>query len=273
MEKIMTESLVSVIVPVYNTDCRYLDRCISSVLNQTYRNIELILSDDGSDEKTAKILDEYGAQDDRIRVLHHKNKGVGGARNDGLAVAGGGYIVFEDSDNWLDKDCIEYMLTLKQETNSDIVQVSRYINTDTKQTSLNIKNEVLSGDKMYDSFLSPLLGISWAVVGKLYPAAMIKDYKFDERVRVWEDYIFNRTLLFDYPECVICVSDKPKHHYYMREDSIMHSAIRPVHMKSYDVFKSDVPKVILENKEYRSCMNIFWLGELLNISYRLQRLV
>ena len=90
--------IVSVIVPIYNVE-KYLDRCISSIINQTYKNLEIILVDDGSTDKSGAICDNYKIKDCRIKVIHKQNGGLGYARNSGLDVATGQYVTFIDGDD------------------------------------------------------------------------------------------------------------------------------------------------------------------------------
>ena len=95
--------LISIIIPVYKVE-PYLERCLDSVVGQTYRNLEIILVDDGSPDRSGEICDEYAAHDGRIIVIHQENQGVSAARNAGLDIAKGDYILFVDSDDWLEKD-------------------------------------------------------------------------------------------------------------------------------------------------------------------------
>lgn len=113
-------SKISVIIPVYNVEA-YLRQCIDSVLNQSFKDIEIILIDDGSTDDSGNICDLYCAQDDRIHVIHKKNEGLACARNDGIALASAQYIMFVDSDDWVERDfCIEpYNKAVKN--NADIV--------------------------------------------------------------------------------------------------------------------------------------------------------
>ena len=104
------EPLISVIIPVYKVE-KYLKRCIDSVINQTYKNLEIILVDDGSPDNCPKICDDYSKKDKRIKVIHKKNGGVSAARNKGLKLSNGDYIVFVDSDDWLEYNFVEEMLT------------------------------------------------------------------------------------------------------------------------------------------------------------------
>ena len=99
------KSLVTIIIPVYNAE-RWLCRCLNSVINQTYQNLEIILINDGSLDGSANICDEYATKDHRIRVIHQKNCGVSASRQKGIDYATGEYLIHVDSDDWVDKDMI-----------------------------------------------------------------------------------------------------------------------------------------------------------------------
>ncbi len=106
------DELISVIVPVYKVE-DYLSRCVDSILSQTYRNIEVILVDDGSPDKCGEICDRYAQHDPRVRVIHKENGGLSDARNAGIEIAQGQYISFIDSDDWVHPEFLEslYQLT------------------------------------------------------------------------------------------------------------------------------------------------------------------
>lgn len=106
----MAEEKVSVIVPVYNVE-KYLHKCLDSIINQTYRNLEIILVDDGSPDNCGAICDEYAQKDSRIKVIHQKNGGLSAARNTGLDCAVGEYISFVDSDDWVSEEFIEQLIS------------------------------------------------------------------------------------------------------------------------------------------------------------------
>ena len=112
--------IISIIVPVYNVES-YLERCINSILNQTFKNFELILVDDGSTDKSGEICDSFAGYDKRIRVIHKKNGGLSSARNVGLDVSIGKYIGFVDSDDWIDEFMYEKLYRNMIKTKSDIV--------------------------------------------------------------------------------------------------------------------------------------------------------
>lgn len=112
--------LISIIVPVYKVE-KYIHQCVDSILSQTFRDFELILVDDGSPDNCPAICDEYAAKDNRVRVIHKKNSGLSSARNAGLAISSGAFIVFVDSDDWLREDALEVLLTRQQQTGADLV--------------------------------------------------------------------------------------------------------------------------------------------------------
>ena len=112
--------LISVIVPVYNVE-KYLNRCVDSIINQTYSNLEIILINDGSTDTSGKICDEYKKRDNRIHVIHQKNGGLSAARNAGIVIANGNYFIFVDSDDLIHPQCIEILYKVIKNDCSDIV--------------------------------------------------------------------------------------------------------------------------------------------------------
>ena len=114
---------VSIIVPVYNVE-KYLERCLDSLINQTFKDIEIICIDDGSIDNSGKILDEYAAKDSRLKVIHQNNAGQAAARNNGMKIASGRYISFVDSDDWVDKDFIEKLYDAIIRNDADIAAAS-----------------------------------------------------------------------------------------------------------------------------------------------------
>lgn len=115
--------LISVIVPVYNVE-KYLARCVDSIVNQTYKNLEIIFVDDGSTDLCPQMCDDYAEKDSRIKVVHKKNGGLSDARNAGMAVATGEYISFIDSDDYVSDDFFECLLDVMNKENSDIAECS-----------------------------------------------------------------------------------------------------------------------------------------------------
>lgn len=114
------KGLVSVIIPVYNVE-QYLDECVQSVLRQTYRNLEIILVDDGSTDRSGELCDGYAAQDKRIRCIHQPNGGLSRARNEGLRLAEGEFVYFLDSDDWIEPDSLQAMRDCAVQTGAALV--------------------------------------------------------------------------------------------------------------------------------------------------------
>ena len=117
----MDAPLISVIVPVYKVE-KYLDRCVQSIVDQTYRNLEIILVDDGSPDNCPAICDAWAEKDNRIKVIHKENGGLSDARNAGMAITTGEYIAFVDSDDWVDRSFMETLLDLSVRTGADIAE-------------------------------------------------------------------------------------------------------------------------------------------------------
>ena len=137
----MKEELISVIIPVYNVE-KYIRYCLDSVINQTYKNLEIIIVDDGTKDSSGEIAEEYAAKDSRIKVIHKENGGLSDARNVGLDVATGDYIAFLDSDDVIALDFYEYLYNLIKENDYDIAECEFYrIPSDDIENVQNILDE------------------------------------------------------------------------------------------------------------------------------------
>lgn len=172
-------NLVTIIVPVYNVE-KYLERCLNSIIKQSYSNLEIILIDDGSTDNSGKICDEFQNIDKRIHTIHKKNGGLSSARNTGMDKAHGIYITFIDSDDWIDERFIELMVSEMENTGSDIVQCGyKRINSSGKITyETNLKKQYLVTKKdILDAFF--ITGnFQTMACAKLYKNSFINDYRF-----------------------------------------------------------------------------------------------
>ena len=156
----MQNDLISVVLPIYNVE-KYLERCISSVVNQTYRNLEILLVDDGSPDRCPQICDDWAAKDARIHVIHKKNAGLGMARNTGIDHASGKYICFFDSDDYVALNTIELAYGEIQRQNAQIVCFG-YHDVDSDGTILRsiaptCPKDCFSGREVQENFLPNLL--------------------------------------------------------------------------------------------------------------------
>lgn len=118
-------NIVSVIVPIYNISC-YLKKCLDSIINQKYKNLEIVLVDDGSTDGSSKICDDYASYDERIKVIHKKNEGLVRARKTGLLASSGDIIAYVDGDDWIESDMIETLYNIMESQDVDIVMCGRY---------------------------------------------------------------------------------------------------------------------------------------------------
>lgn len=154
---------ISVIVPVYNTES-YLKKCIESIINQTFRNIEIILVDDGSTDTSAEILADYALRDNRIIVIHQENQGLSAARNAGMRSAKGEYIMFVDSDDWIDANTCEKAISAARTSFADIVMwtyVREYQSSSRITEMFDMKSLTWSGAKKKCCVLS-VDGAAWS---------------------------------------------------------------------------------------------------------------
>ena len=195
--------LISVIVPVYNVE-RYLKQCVDSILRQTYKNLELILVDDGSTDSSGQICDECRSLYMRCSVLHKINDGLGMARNTGIEVMRGKYVMFVDSDDWIKPDYIERLYEVIVQTGVDYCKggYERFIDNGRIVGKLHLNNEFFPGTKAKTSLLPRMVGaeptkhdcIEGSVCGALYNTAVITANKLtfpSEREYISEDMAFN----------------------------------------------------------------------------------
>lgn len=208
-----SDVLVSVIVPIYNV-ARYLPACLDSVLAQTCRNFELILVDDGSPDECPSICDEYAGKDSRIKVIHKRNGGVSSARNAGIKVSCGKFIVFIDPDDYIDSDLLEYVLACQESTGADII-VCGYRRVDEKGNLLVDEVvsrhgvEVFSPEKAVINNFKGVCGFRPNTCGTLFSRRVVSF--FDESIMTAEDqpYIIGTYLNAD----MIAICDKAKYSY------------------------------------------------------------
>lgn len=182
--------MVSVIVPIYNAE-KTIDRCINSILLQTYRDFELLLVDDGSTDSTRTICEEYAKQDTHIRIIQKENGGVSSARNLGLCFARGEYVAFVDSDDWVGENYLSN-LTSHMQNDVDIVMSYNWYITKIKQEQEQYPLGFFDAESFQQMFVSNDMHYHTAPWGKLFRKAIIDSHNlsFDEKVHIGEDLLF-----------------------------------------------------------------------------------
>lgn len=214
--------VISVIVPVYKVE-KYLDRCVDSLVNQVYKNLEIILVDDGSPDNCPMMCDAWAQKDNRIKVIHKENGGLSDARNAGLEIANGQFIAFVDSDDWIDFDLFHTLLTALNKSNSDIAccKIVKVMEDGQKSQVGNFLGEY----EVYDteSAMHELIidrDIQQVVWNKLYKRKVLGNIKF-EKGKYNEDEFWTYQVVGNANQVVVV--DYPGYYYLQRNSSIMGS--------------------------------------------------
>lgn len=226
-------TLISVVVPVYNVE-KYLYRCVDSIRNQTYQNLEIILVDDGSTDNSGILCDEIAERDIRIKVIHKKNGGLSSARNTGIAASTGDCVGFVDSDDWIMSDMYEYLLSLMNSKNAEIAQINI---KKASKFSMNVQKQeekinVLSGKKILQHYMvmSTVTG-SYSVWRCLFRKEILNGFGFREG-KIHEDMDFKYKAL---QRCKVYIeSNLIKYFYFQSTGSITTSGLRQKDFDLYD---------------------------------------
>lgn len=221
------KDLISVIVPVYNVE-EYIRECLNSIINQTYKKLEIILIDDGSTDKSGEICEEYMAKDNRIKVIHQGNAGLSDARNAGIEIATGNYIQFIDSDDYIDEDMLETLYNLIIENDADIAMCSNYILKDgIKSCECSNKKYIYDRKEALKEILidETIRSYSW---NKLAKKELFNEIRFPSK-RVFED-VLTTPKLFEKSNKVVFL-DTPKYYYRQRKGSILNKQTKQLRLQ------------------------------------------
>lgn len=212
---VKSNDLVSIILPVYNVE-KYLDDCIKSLINQSYKNLEIIFIDDGSTDNSGKILDNYQKKDKRIKVYHKSNGGVSSAKNLGLKHSTGKYITFVDPDDYVTFEYVEYLLNLIKNNNADIAYTKNFFdNYNKKQVDKESISIIDSHKSLYDILTYQ---INVAVWNKIYR----REFLFDNNIKFYEDIFMGEGFNFNvlaFSKANKIVTSNKKIYYYRRDNN------------------------------------------------------
>ena len=261
----MTEELISVIVPVFNA-ASYLDRCIKSIVNQTYINLEIILVDDGSTDTSGTICDIWAKKDSRIQVIHQPNNGPSAARNAGIDLSTGDWLAFADSDDWLNTAMLETLYTAVRNSHGVNMAVCGFTmafedKIEEKQCSGRIYT--LTRDEAIHDVLYQCLPISPASsCNKLYARHLWDTMRFPVGTYYEDAYLRSRM----YVQCEkIVVVDQNLYFYYQREDSTMHLQKLSTLMDGINVLREECEFLCSLYPHLRSLANIKVLNAIENV--------
>ncbi len=234
--------LISIIIPVYNVE-KYLEKCILSVINQTYKNIEIILVNDGSPDNSIEICKKYARIDSRIIYIEKENGGLSSARNVGIDVAKGEYIGFVDSDDYISSDMYEKLYDIISSENADMAICNlNWVDENGKTLDGHIspiKDEVCSQKDIFEKFLSNNYFYYVTAVNRLYAKHLFTNIRFPEG-KLHEDE-FTAHLFYDKCDKVVCCSES-LYFYVQRQSSIMN--------KSFSVKRLDAAEAIIKRTNF-----------------------
>ena len=216
------DPLISIIIPCFNAE-KTLEKCLESVVQQSYANLEIIIIDDGSTDETSLIYNKFQSNDERILVLKQQNSGVSKARNTGVKAATGDYICFVDSDDWAELNYCSELYSLLVGENADISIVEASYEDENGNV---LCSKPISDEKIFDGNRALVLLLEDQEIqshpwGKLFKADLLKNVHFPENLKCFEDYstlfkIFNKAVK-------VVKSNEKLYHYIQREDSLSHN--------------------------------------------------
>ena len=258
--------LISVIIPVYNTE-KYVEKALSSVMEQTYKNLEIIVIDDKSTDDSPRIIDEIASKDIRVQVYHNeKNIGHSLARNRGLELAHGDYIGFVDSDDYIHPQFYERLLSLLEESETDIAICRKKAFKDEEEIpdfneALTGKVKVENRSQYMEHFMDPFTGpVSW-VGTKLYKAELFENTRFKEFFG--EDLVINAEMALKVKK-VVWTEDK-LYAYRVRTGSTTAAWTKDLSVPSAHSYLAAMDVLKDEDEQYTNRLTIYTIGKLANL--------
>ena len=254
-ERLEDNKLVSVVIPVFNVE-KYLRECLDSVIQQSYSNLDIIIVDDGTKDNSGKIADEYEKIDPRIRVVHKENKGVASARNVGIELAKGEFIVFIDSDDWVSTDYVDYLMYLQKVSDSDMCFTSEFF---TQKTDFQVKKEsvkTITAEEAATMLLSP-----YVVVGtynKIYRLSWLKEKNIKQNEELFSGEGLHFIVLAAQNANHVTISNK-KIYYYRRNVAESATTKFNINMFLNNEYSLELieKSSIVNGEKYRTMLELF----------------
>ena len=237
--------LITVIVPIYNVEL-YLCKCVDSIINQTYKNIEIILVDDGSTDSCGEICDSYVEKDSRIKVIHKQNGGLSDARNAGIEILTGKYVTFIDSDDWVEATYVEQLYKLIVENNADL-SVCDFYCIDSENYIYNLpatdmKVFVWNREEAI-SMLLTVNKMSTSAWGKLYKSKFFTENNIRfPKGKLFEDIPVTYKIVLEADKIVF--GNYALYNYFVRQQSISNTSFTPQRMHAIENLESVLPQVL-----------------------------
>lgn len=239
--------MVSIVIPVYNVE-KYLEDCVNSVISQTYRDLQIILVDDGSTDSSGDICDVFAEKDERIQVIHKKNGGLSEARNVGTAVSDGAFVFYLDSDDYLENDALQVLLRTQDQHRADVVVGNYFYTYDDHEDVAENKGQVLDKATSIKRLMSgEIQTFAW---GKLVRAEIAKRHKFPVGL-LFEDHFWTH-LVFQDSDIIACIP-QPLVHYRQRQNSISYTFTE----KRLDIIKGWEARISFLQENYPEILPLY----------------
>lgn len=254
----MEEKKISVIVPVFNAG-KYLHRCLDSILNNTYRNLEIICVNDGSTDDSLRILREYEKLDPRLRVIEQENLGVSSARNAGLKTFTGDFVSFVDSDDWIHPRFFEVLFRAAEECQAAI-SACKYVSATKMSEFAELHSKSVTCFSRNDAMKHHV--IRKYITARIYRKELLNGIQFINGVQLGEDNIFNIHILCGHPTILIAFTDMDMYYYFSNPQSITHTIPCEKYLDAAEWYINHIPSFIDKQAKLclldQACKNIWW---------------
>lgn len=244
----MNKPLVSILVPVYNVEA-YLPQCLDSLVGQTYPHLQIVLIDDGSTDGSWRVMQEYAARDERIGIYHQENQGVGTTRNHLLEKIKGDYVLFVDSDDWVELDMVEFLVGKASKNHVDVVTCGNVIDDGIPKEEY--KEEIWSQEKVVKEFLRHVI-FNGSLCNKLIKTRLLGNHRFDCRISYGEDALFCWYIIQNASN--IIVTDRQFYHYRRNPQSLSRQKWTPEKKGSGHLVWEEIVKDV--SKKWPQYLNI-----------------
>lgn len=261
------QPLISVIVPVYNVE-QYLDKCVESIVNQTYKNLEILLVDDGSPDGCPVMCDEWAKKDERIKVIHKENGGLSSARNTGLDNCTGRYVGFIDSDDWIDLKFFETLYNNLMEDDSDISVVGVWkVYEDGMQSQTEaFTRRTFTGREALHNFLYFRNNLAGGVTDKIFKIELFDGVRFPLGLTAEDRYV--HAVIYSKID-KLSFDPAPMYFYLTRENSICNSDLNPHTFDRVEIVKMVCEYLESINYSDRKAMDYFEMKGYQDVLYKL----
>ena len=229
--------LISVIIPVFNTK-DYLEKCLDSIVNQSYRNLEIIIIDDGSIDGSGSICEKYAKNDSRIKLIRQENKGVSAARNRGIDIMTGDYVHFPDSDDYLELDAYEHLIEVIQNYKCEVVNFQHYTTWKSYEDPNNLPLECLGVFNVYEAHVIIEKHVLF-VWNKFFKSSLIGNTRFREDILRGEDMLFGHFVIDKAKR--VYFDNKLLYHYVQSENSAVRGSFKLSQLSAIKLYDAYIP--------------------------------